>query len=212
MAGPGDPFTPGPTVDPTAGIPGPDQFEQLRNQWTTFLDQPGARAALLQFGTTLLQPPQFGQTGAGQIGQALSAGGEAVSRGEEQKSKEDTAAARAEAATARAGEAGSRLSLEQFRRQSIEKGQQEAQAMQAIKTYQMEKQKAQAAYADWVKNFNLGLRPDKPPPTFPEYSFEQWARDTGAIALPGVARIVGAGRATAPAAKPQQQTETPEGE
>jgi hypothetical protein len=211
MAGPNDPFTPGPTTDPTAGIPNMDTFERLRNQWTTFLDQPGARTALLQFGTSLLTP-QWGGAGV-QIGQALGQAGEAVSRGEAQQSKEEVAAARAEAATARAGEAGSRLSLEQFRRQSIEKGQQEAQAMQAIRTYQTEKQKAQAAYADWVKNFNLGLRQDKPPEKFPEYSFEQWARDTGAIALPGVARVVGAGRSAAPTPpKPQQQTETPEGE
>lgn len=59
-----------PRIDPAAA----------GNQWDDWLNRPGNRTALLQMGLQLMQPPAFGQTVSGQIGQAIGAGGEAVDR------------------------------------------------------------------------------------------------------------------------------------
>lgn len=108
MAGPGDPFTPGPTADPTAGLPDMGTFEQLRNQWATFLDDPRGRAALLSTGINLMQPPSFGDTGASQIGRAIGAGGETLNRTEAMDLKQQEADSRAQLREAQAGAAGAR--------------------------------------------------------------------------------------------------------
>lgn len=127
MPGTTDPFTPGPTDDPTANLPDYDTFGKIKDQWNTFLDQPGGRAALLSAGLSLMQPPSFGDTPTAQIGRAIGAGGEALSRQEvmdtklrEAASKEDlrtaqanTAAANAGTAEARAATAAGRLQVQQ---------------------------------------------------------------------------------------------------
>lgn len=112
MAGPLDPFTPGATEDPTAGLPQPGHFEQLTDQWNTFLSDPRGRGAILQMGLALMQPRGFGDTGAGQVGRAIGAGGEQVGRREamdikeqEAASKQELRGAQAAAQEARAGTA-----------------------------------------------------------------------------------------------------------
>lgn len=55
---------------------------QAAGQWDDFLQRPGNRQALLQIGLQLMQPMAQGQTVAGQVGQAIGAGGEAVDRNE----------------------------------------------------------------------------------------------------------------------------------
>lgn len=93
-------------------------FNSLKGQWDSFLDQPGAKTALLQFGINMMQPPSFGDTGISQVGRALGAAGEASTRQQEierkefeTESKADLAGARADAATARAGQAGATQEL-----------------------------------------------------------------------------------------------------
>jgi hypothetical protein len=63
----------GQTVDPATAS----------GQWDDFLQRPGNRQALLQFGLNLMQPMAFGQTTGGQIGQAIGSAGEAVGRAED---------------------------------------------------------------------------------------------------------------------------------
>jgi hypothetical protein len=58
------------------------QPSAVASQWSGFLDNPTNRTALLQMGLQLMQPMAYGQTGIGQIGQAIGAGGEAVGRQE----------------------------------------------------------------------------------------------------------------------------------
>jgi hypothetical protein len=113
-----DPFTPGPTSDPTAGIADPETFNNIRNQWSTFIDQPGNRAFLLQTGLALMQTPGFGEGPVGQIGRAVGEGAEALTRGrkldiaeQEAASKQDLRGAQAEAAIARSGTAATNVEL-----------------------------------------------------------------------------------------------------
>ena len=185
MAGAEDPFTPGPTADPTAGIPNMDTFEGIRNQWSTFLDQPGARTALLQTGIALMQTPQFGQTPTGQIGAAIGAGGEAVSRQQAEQSKQDLEAARAEAAGSRAGEAQQRLGLEYFRRQSIERGQEASRQAHLFGLHAAYNKTQETTYQrdmhDWHQNNDhLPEARRAPKPERPQYlDFETWARTAG---------------------------------
>jgi|SRR5215813_1258570 len=98
--------------------PGGD-FSGIAQQWADFMDQPGARTALLNAGIALMQPPSFGDTFASQLGRAIGAGGEAATRGEAQAAEVERKEAQAEAARSRAGEAGARLetSIERARMQ-----------------------------------------------------------------------------------------------
>lgn len=116
-----DPFTPGKTIDPTAGVD-PNTFDAIRGQWDTFMANPQGRAALLSAGIALMQPPSFGDTAAGQIGRAIGAGGQSATanqamdiKASEAESKQSLreaqstlAGARAETADARAGAAADR--------------------------------------------------------------------------------------------------------
>lgn len=129
MAGALDPFNPGEDHSPFAGVD-PQAFAQVRQQWDSFLGNPQGRAALLQAGLGLMQPPSFGDTAAGQIGRAIGSAGESVSRNEaadlkaaEATSKDEgrqsasearmmNAETRASAAEARSGAAGSRMELQ----------------------------------------------------------------------------------------------------
>lgn len=129
MAGPLDPFNPGLDTSPFGGVD-PQAFTKVRQEWDAFLGHPEGRAALLQAGLSMMQPPSFGDTGAGQIGRALGSAGESVSRNEaanlkaaEALSKDESrvsasearmmnAETRAAAADARTGAAGSRMELQ----------------------------------------------------------------------------------------------------
>jgi hypothetical protein len=110
------PFDVTPKPPAAQGAPQPD----IAQQWASFMGQPGATAALLNAGISLMQPPSFGDTFASQLGRAIGAGGEAATRGEVLESKIGESEARSEAARSRAGEAGARLetSLERTRLQN----------------------------------------------------------------------------------------------
>jgi hypothetical protein len=166
--------------------------EGIRNQWTNFLDQPGARPALLSMGIALMQPPSFGDTPTSQIGRAIGAGGEAATTGEALASKEAEQGARAEASVAKAGQAGERL----LRLEDLRNAKEQGNELQLRKLYladQANQDKAyQAAHKEWQKamsDFKLtGLKGETPPaePQKPAYmSYEQWAATKGGGALLG---------------------------
>jgi hypothetical protein len=125
MAGLLDPFSPGETTDPTAGVD-PETYTKVKQEWDSFLGNPNGRAALLSAGLAMMQPPSFGDNATSQIGRAIGAAGESATANQvmgmkqsEQESKADlrssqalAAEARAGAAEARAGAAGSRLELQ----------------------------------------------------------------------------------------------------
>jgi hypothetical protein len=109
-----DPFSPGPIEDPTAGVD-PSTYTKVKQEWDAFLGNPQGRAALLSMGLSLMQPPSFGDTGAGQIGRAIGAAGESATSNQlmglkerEQESKAELRSSQATAAEARAATAGAR--------------------------------------------------------------------------------------------------------
>jgi hypothetical protein len=85
---------------------------------TTFLEDPNARAALLNFGINLAQPTPVGQTGLGHFGQALAGAGAGVrqlaadeARDTEAASRQDLRLAQANSAEDRARTAGDIASM-----------------------------------------------------------------------------------------------------
>lgn len=128
MAGINDPFTPGETYDPFAGV-NPQMFAQIQDQLSAFMGNPQGRAALLSAGLALMQPPSFGDTGAGQIGRAIGAAGESATANQmmdikerDITSKEDIRGARAVAAEAGASAALSRAETAATRAGAIGQG------------------------------------------------------------------------------------------
>lgn len=63
------------------------QQQGLRQQWEQFLTQPDTRAALLQFGLSMLSPMPAGQTLAGHFAQGVGMAGETV--GERQRLRQE---------------------------------------------------------------------------------------------------------------------------
>lgn len=198
-----DPFTPGPTIAPDAGVGA--EFESLKDQWNTFMQNPQGRAALLSAGIALMQPPSFGDTGAGQIGRAIGAGGQSATanqamdiRESEAESKQSLRESQAGLAEARAATAGSRADqagqLLDFKRQQL--GQQgqlgmlrlRIQAHNSYNTYRNDLEKS---------NAKGGLLDPKFVPT-PVPTFEEFiARNPMFIPLTGAA---GGGGSVAPPA------------
>lgn len=100
-------------------VEGPVSSPGIMQEWNDALNDPGVRGALLSAGLSLMQPPQFGQTTMGSIGEAIGAAGQSVAQREkmdtvqrEADSKEalrgaqaDSATSRSETAAARAGTA-----------------------------------------------------------------------------------------------------------
>ena len=60
--------------------PSPREQEDIAGQWRSWIDNPGNRAALMQFGIAALQPVGLGQTPLGHLGNAIGAGAEASAR------------------------------------------------------------------------------------------------------------------------------------
>lgn len=142
----------------------------LVERWNSWLSNPANRAALIQFGTSLTQPPSFGDNTLSQIGRAVGSAGEAAQRvqtGREKKAAQtrklgilekeaeskgvarearaNAAAARAAAATAQAGTAAARLQNERERlstQRTLGSLQRKIQATNAYNAYVRDKQKA----------------------------------------------------------------------
>jgi hypothetical protein len=203
--GPLDPFTPGPTADPTAGV-APDTFDKIKNEWSAWVDQPGNRSFLLQTGLALMQPPSFGDTATSQIGRAIGSGAEAATREKaldykfaEQESKTEANVARADAASTRANAATDRLGLEHFRQQMISNRAEDSGLIRLQQQYISQQNAANKAYNDrqrkWEegeanKRYNKGVNPVEKPGPREQYKldmpFEEWLQFTN----PGLAAKV----------------------
>lgn len=117
-------------------MPGPEDFFSP-GQWQDPLQDPRARAALLQTGIQLAQPRSWGQSGFGSFLGALGSGAEAVQRADTQDrqdttldqkqqevdSKGELRVAQAELAGARAGQAGTIAAVAQDRLELAKKEQ-----------------------------------------------------------------------------------------
>lgn len=199
MAEVDNPFASGP-------MPSNDTFRQLQSEWSNFLEQPGARTALLQAGISMLQPPSFGDTPMSQFGRAVGSAGEAVTRQgvleqreRESDAKTDLAEARADAASARAGAAGAGAGLAEQRlgiqreRLGMDRERYGLQdQMKEVLAYQSYVQKAQTinskAMEKYEGDLRMGIIPKTaPPPTqIPILPMEEWAVGMGL--KPGVAK------------------------
>lgn len=177
-----DPF------QPQQGVQTPQQGPDLATQWSTALNDPNVRTALLQFGISMLQPPSWGDTFGSQFGRAVGAAGEAVSNREQQNLDEEQKKSQIKLREAQAKRAGSgtglaaeRLGVEQSRlglaqdKFALSKIVAAANARSRhFAIYQREK----AAY-DQNKAYGIG---DTSKP-FP--SFDQWQHENGLDTLYG---------------------------
>ena len=171
--------------------PTPEQQGELAEQWKGWLT-PSNRAALMQFGVSLMQPVGLGQTSMGHFGQALGRGGEAAARVGKQdlaeqelqrKKTEDESeatlrSARAATAEAGAGAAGTRvelarsrlemererLGLDRERAEGAAAGRSATQLIRAQQLYQREVADIQKRNNDILKS---GPKEDVP-------TWEQW--------------------------------------
>jgi hypothetical protein len=189
-----------------------DPQDAVRSQWASFLDQPGARAALLNAGIALMQPPSFGDNLASQVGRAIGAGGEAVTRAELLNAKVGDIETRQELARARISQATDRLGLEHFRRKSIESVADANRQAGVFRTYIKDQNDVNKAYQRQLKDWNdlklttpASQMPPQPTPP-PAMDFSTWMRVRGA-------GLIGAQGLTAPqASSTKTEDDTPEGD
>lgn len=169
----------GPQVLPN---PSPEQVSDLSGQWKNWLANENNRAAMMQFGISLMQPMGFGQNVAGHVGQAIGSTGELASRRQaadmkqqELDSKAELRGAQAAAAEARAARAGETTARQSdrlaFQRERLDADLRNASTrlrLSALLRYQQ----ARKAHEDQ----QLLEPPDRRTP-FP--SLEQWAQQYG---------------------------------
>lgn len=74
---PGLTLAPPPAGQPAAAIP---PQRNLASEWSTFLNQPGNRQALVQMGLAMMQPVGLGQSGIGHLANAMGQGAQAKDR------------------------------------------------------------------------------------------------------------------------------------
>jgi len=162
--------------------PTPEQQSDLAGQWRSWMANDNNRAALMQFGVSMMSPMGFGQNPTGHIGQALGSVGELGSRREasdlkrqEADSKQDLRASQAQLAESRAANAGSGAARQadrlQFQRERLDndiRNQGTRLKLGALLRYQQ----ARKAHDD-----NQLLVPQAQRSAFP--SPEQWARQNG---------------------------------
>lgn len=115
MEGMDDSFLPSP-VNSTPN-PTPEQQMGLMGRWADWMSNDSNRAALLQFGLSMMQPVGLGQTPLGHTAQAIGQSGEAMGRirtenmkQQDLDSKEELRSAQAGAQEARANTAATRAS------------------------------------------------------------------------------------------------------
>jgi hypothetical protein len=82
--------------DPVAGLIDPKTYQDISQQWNTFLSDPKGRAAMLQTGIAMSQPLAWGQSNFGALTGALGSGGEAVGRVEAMDLKQQEAESKAQ--------------------------------------------------------------------------------------------------------------------
>lgn len=205
-----------PMFDPVAGLIDPKTYSDIADQWSTFLEAPGGRAALLQAGIAMSQPLSWGQSNFGAFTGALGSAGEAATRAEvldtkrqESESKMMLREAQAGAAESRAGAAGTKLEAAQLRAQT----QREAMQLRAWSDLR----KGYETYRKNVETENSNiLRTAPPTPIMP---IEQWiqsqpsaraaAEASGLFGTQGVTQPGTYSSPQAPASTPQTAPQAP---
>lgn len=183
-----NPFYAGEGEDPTANLPDAKTFSNLRNQWDTYLQNPGATSALLSFGLSLTQPPSFGDNAFSQIGRAVGTAGETTSRREAMDIKQQEADSKAMAreaaanvAAARAGAVGLNAQLQQERLGAQKQRAEDQLTLGKLRAsnelhgeYNRYRASVEKANADSAKDvLNRPGSPNYRPPT-PVIPIEQW--------------------------------------
>lgn len=175
---------PGTTQPEPADVNPPSQQapqSDLASQWRGWISQPANRAALIQFGISLMQPIGLGQSAMGHVGQALGQAGEAQGRvaatelaGREQVRKEEETAsrgdlreARADAAAARANTAGTRAAAQTERLQSTQERMRLSALIKAQALYQKEVAAIHKRNAD--SRLTDPTKPAEPIPSWDEW-------------------------------------------
>src|SRR5512139_246972 len=104
---------------PQAAEPAQSAGSDVAGAWRNWLGDPSNRAALMQFGISLMQPMPVGQNAIGHFGTALGQAGEAMDRRramdlkeQEASSKQDLREAQAQNAESRAAAATANLGLQ----------------------------------------------------------------------------------------------------
>lgn len=99
-----------PNQAPGAPPPAPAQSagSDVAGAWRNWLGDPSNRAALMQFGISLMQPMPVGQNAIGHFGTALGSAGEAMDRQRAMALKEREATSKQDLREAQAGNAESR--------------------------------------------------------------------------------------------------------
>src|SRR4249919_1568015 len=162
-----------PTFDPVAGLIDPETYSKISNEWTTFLDQPGGRAALLQSGIAMSQPLAWGQSNFGGLMSAIGSGGEAATRAdvlEQKKAESESKAmlreAQAGAAESRASTAGTKADLAQQALQ-VKREQMQLRAWNDLR-------RGYETYRSAIEKSNDTNRLLNPEAVKPPLSIEQW--------------------------------------
>jgi hypothetical protein len=157
------------------------EYDKIAQQWTSFLDQPGGRAALLQAGLALSQPMAWGQSGFGHLAGAIGSGAEAATRAEALGLKAQEAESRMMLAEARAGAAGAHAGAAETRAQSarekLESGEKLKNLQARIQVNRMYNQYRAGEENNYQKALreyetNKLLYPNKPPPERPQIMSE----------------------------------------
>jgi hypothetical protein len=152
----------------------------LAQEWNTALGDPAVRAALLQFGISALQPPQFGDTTGSLFGRALGHAGEAIDRRTEQERKQFEAESKADVAEARmrSAETASQRAAD---RATYEQGTLEHKRQQTLLQDQVRRQQAQIkasheydAYRDRTEKRNRDIMLPRGQPPEPIMSRDEY--------------------------------------
>lgn len=96
---------------PDAGNASAPNKAGLAGEWSAFLDNPDARAALLSTGLQLMQPVALGQSPIGHLAQALGSGAHSVAIADARYNAQDAAEAKATQETAKLGIAQERNTI-----------------------------------------------------------------------------------------------------
>lgn len=157
----------------------------LTQRWRQYLADPASRAALMQFGVSLTQPPSFGDNALSQVGRAVGDAGEAVSRTEESARKQQEtesksqlreaqgtlAEARANTAGARAGTEAARLDLARERLSTTQQLGGLTRRIQATNAYNAYVKDVQSRNMKGQQNATLFGTPFKEEPVLPPQEF-----------------------------------------
>lgn len=136
--------------------------------WNQFLSDPRGRAALLSFGSQLMQPMGFGQTPAGHLGMGFGAASEGAAQQQKQELAEEEAASKQDLRGAQAESAVSRAAAAEARANAATAGTANQEMRLRIATLQEEGRQDRArsanqlrvtnAYAGYVKMQNEANR------------------------------------------------------